>query len=217
MKKLPKHTYVSLSSVLLYLEDIELIEEVFKKNCKSYTILTEEYEVDSIEELKQIGTLEFDDIRFQSQEPRVTLKISSLSTSIFASEDNAVSTGIVSKLVEILEPRSVPSIYSIRTILNCIVAIVVILLLFQTTIKLDEIIKVTIVFIQILLGVAINSNFIFKSNTDKRTVLYAKNQTLKTNFFVEYKNQIILLIIGGLITLVVQVLVQWVKEKILSP
>lgn len=216
MKKLPKHIYVSLSSVLLYLQDIELVEKVFQNNCKSYEIVTEEYEVDSIEELKELGTLEFKQISFLSQEPRVSLDILSFSTRIFSSEDNAVSTGIVKKLVEILEPRSVRLISSMWTSLNSIVSIVAIILLSQSLIKLDDIIKSIIVSIQLLVLVATFLSYIFQSDTDKKIVFYATNKRPKVNFFLEHKNQIILLIIGGLITLVIQILVQLIKEKILT-
>ncbi|PHM09460.1 hypothetical protein [Nostoc sp. 'Peltigera malacea cyanobiont' DB3992] len=218
MKKLPKRISVSLSSVLLYLQDIELIEEVFKNNCKSYKIVTEEYEVDSIEELKQLGTLEFEKIGFQSQEPQVSLDILFSSTRIFCYEDNVVSTGIVSKLVEILEPRSVPSTYIIRSNLDIIVSIVAIFLLFQPVIKLDDFIKSIIVYIQFGFLVPRIYNFIFQRNRniDKRIVFHAKNKSPKVSFFLEYKNQIILLIIGGFITFVVQILIQWIKEKILA-
>ncbi|WP_375477134.1 hypothetical protein [uncultured Nostoc sp.] len=220
MKKLPKHISESLSPVSLYLKDIELIEEIFKINCKSYTILTEEYELDSLEELKQLENLEFYKIRFQSQEPRVSLDISSLSTSIFISEDNAISTGILTKLKKILEPRIVPSVsnnYSLRANLNLMITIVSAFLGLQKLIIIDDFTSITISIVLLVLLITINSNLIFKSNADKLPVICTTNQTLKTNFLLEHKNQIRLLMIGGLITLVVQVLVQWIKEKILLP
>ncbi|WP_375496463.1 hypothetical protein, partial [uncultured Nostoc sp.] len=102
MKKLPKQIYASLPSVSLYLKDIEILEEIFKSNCKFYTIVTEEYEFESLEQLKQLEKLDFEEIRFKSQEPQVSLKISSLSTSSFISEDNAISVGILTKIKEIL-------------------------------------------------------------------------------------------------------------------
>ncbi|MGJ5632048.1 hypothetical protein [Nostoc sp. CALU 1950] len=220
MKKLPKQISVSLPSVSLYLKDIELIEEIFKSNCKSYTIVTEEYEFESVEELKQLESLDFDEIRFKSQDPRVSLNISSLSTSSFISEDNAISTGILTKIKEILEPRVVPSISEIssrRATLNFIVSIVSLIVYLQNIIIIDVFVKYIILIIQIGSLIVINSNLIFKADKDKITVIIAKDTSKRTNFFLEHKNQIRLLIIGGLITLVVQVLVQWIKQKIFSP
>ncbi len=220
MKKLPKQISASLPSVSLDLKDIELIEEIFKTNCKSYTIYTEEYEFESLEDLKQLESLDFNQIRFQSREPRVTLNISSLYTSSFTSEDDAISTGILSKLKEILEPRivsTISSIYSTRTNLTLIVTIVGFLLVSQNIIIINNITKLTISLIEVVLLIAINRHLIFKSNRDKLPVIITNNPSLKNNFFLEHKNQIKLLMIGGLITLVVQVLVQLIKEKILNP
>jgi hypothetical protein len=220
MKKLPKQISASLPSVSLDLKDIELIEEIFKTNCKSYTIYTEEYEFESLEDLKQLESLDFNQIRFQSREPRVTLNISSLYTSSFTSEDDAISTGKLSKLKEILEPRivsTISSIYSTRTNLTLIVTIVGFLLVSQNIIIINNITKLTISLIEVVLLIAINRHLIFKSNRDKLPVIITNNPSLKNNFFLEHKNQIKLLMIGGLITLVVQVLVQLIKEKILNP
>lgn len=220
MKKLPKQIYASLPSVSLYLKDIEILEEIFKSNCKFYTIVTEEYEFESLEQLKQLEKLDFEEIRFKSQEPQVSLKISSLSTSSFISEDNAISVGILTKIKEILEPRVVPSISEIssrRATLNFIVSIVSFIAYLQNIIIIDIFVKYIILIIQIGSLIVINSNLIFKADKDKITVIIAKDTSKKTNFFLEHKNQIILLIIGGLITLVVQVLVQWIKQKIFSP
>jgi hypothetical protein len=220
MKKLPKQISASLPSVSLDLKDIELIEEIFKTNCKSYTIYTEEYEFESLEDLKQLESLDFNQIRFQSREPRVTLNISSLYTSSFTSEDDAISTGILIKLKEILEPRivsTISSIYSTRTNLTLIVTIVGFLLVSQNIIIINNITKLTISLIEVVLLIAINRHLIFKSNRDKLPVIITNNPSLKNNFFLEHKNQIKLLMIGGLITLVVQVLVQLIKEKILNP
>jgi hypothetical protein len=220
MKKLPKQIYASLPSVSLYLKDIEILEEIFKSNCKFYTIVTEEYEFESLEQLKQLEKLDFEEIRFKSQEPQVSLKISSLSTSSFISEDNAISVGILTKIKEILEARVVPSISEIssrRATLNFIVSIVSFIVYLQNIIIIDVFVKYIILIIQIGSLIVINSNLIFKADKDKITVIIAKDTSKKTNFFLEHKNQIILLIIGGLITLVVQVLVQWIKQKIFSP
>jgi hypothetical protein len=170
--------------------------------------------------LKQLESLDFNQIRFQSREPRVTLNISSLYTSSFTSEDDAISTGILSKLKEILEPRivsTISSIYSTRTNLTLIVTIVGFLLVSQNIIIINNITKLTISLIEVVLLIAINRHLIFKSNRDKLPVIITNNPSLKNNFFLEHKNQIKLLMIGGLITLVVQVLVQLIKEKILNP
>lgn len=53
MKKLPQSIFILLPPVRLFVEDIELIEEIYKINCKSYKIRTEEYEIDCLEELKE--------------------------------------------------------------------------------------------------------------------------------------------------------------------
>lgn len=115
MKKLPKSISIFLSPSRLFLNDLELLEEVYKDNCQSYKINTKDYEIDCVEEIKQLGSSKFNFIQINSYNPSVTLTISSDFTEIYSSTNNILSTGIITKLQELLKHRRSPLIYSTST------------------------------------------------------------------------------------------------------
>ncbi|MEH2043169.1 hypothetical protein, partial [Nostoc sp.] len=54
--------------------------------------------------------------------------------------------------------------------------------------------------------------FFLKFGFAKFPVLYLEKRVEKNNFFLEHKNQIMLLLIGGIVTLTVQILLQYIKN-----
>ncbi|MBE9197614.1 MULTISPECIES: hypothetical protein [unclassified Nodularia (in: cyanobacteria)] len=225
MKKLPKYVYTSLPPVKLFLEDIEKLDAIYQTYCQCYIICTEDYELDSLEELKQLGQSEFYQIRFQSKQPQVSLKMSDYETTIFALEDDIESIGIVTKLKEILETRCIKSkshktlwlfLRLLKSFLPMFIFLIGYFLLEKNIINVNDVIQVTIVYVVIISSLII---FIFHLITEdkKYPVVYMINEPNKYNFFVEHKNSIMLLIIGGFITFCGQILVQLIKLQILDP
>jgi hypothetical protein len=115
MKKLSQSISISLSPVKVFIEDIELIEKIYKDNCEFFRIRTEEYELDSVEELKALNIKKYNFVEFTSKQPYINLVISSDSTRIYSSANDINSTGIVLKLKDILKSCRSPFIYSFST------------------------------------------------------------------------------------------------------
>jgi hypothetical protein len=221
MRKIPQYIFMSLPPVKIFLEDIEKLDAIYRNNCKSYTICTEDYELDSLEELQQLGKSEFYKIKFQSQEPHISLEMLDDGTKIFAYEDDAASTGIVTKLKETLEIRCIKS-RSDRNLWSWFPMIffsVLSLSLSKNIINLDNQFQMNLVILLSIFAIIvfIIDVLISQAEHKKIPVFYMINQTPNKNFFIEYKNQIILLVIGGTITLSVQVLSQWIKQTLLDP
>lgn len=209
MKKLSQSISIFLSPVQLFIEDMELIEKVYKDNCESCTICTEEYELESIEELKQLDVKTFSLVEFNSQHPYISLVISSAHTMIYSSAHDVKSTGIVTKIENILTSRRSPFIYSVSTwswiIGGC--TIILMFLSFQDFISSNETVICTVQGLELLsLMVQV---FLLKFGNAKFTVVYLKSKNDKSNFFIEHKN----LFIAGVITLIVQLLFLWIKER----
>src|SRR4030043_175056 len=107
MRKIKKPISIKIRPIRLFLEDVKEIENVFKEHCETYTILTDDYELESLEELEKIGKEKITGLSFKSSKPDISLNISKNGVSIYSSPDNEdiTSTGILSKLKDILSAR----------------------------------------------------------------------------------------------------------------
>jgi len=210
MKKLSQSISVFLFPVQLFIEDMELLEKVYKENCESCTIRTEEYELESIEEFKKLDIKTFSWVEFNSQNPYISLVISSVHTMIYSSEHDVKSTGIITKLKDILTSRRSPFIYSVSTwswiIGGC--TIILMFLSFQNFILSNTTVSYTVLGLE-LLSLIVQA-FLLKFGNAKFSVVYLKSKNDKSNFFTEHKN----LFIAGVITLIVQLLFLWIKQSI---
>jgi len=209
MKKLSQSISIFLSPVQLFIEDMELLEKVYKDNCESCTICTEEYELESIEELKQLDVKTLSLVEFNSRNPYISLVISSAHTMIFTLEHDVKSTGIVTKLKDILTSRRSPFIYSVSTwswiIGGC--TIILMLLSFQDFILSNTTVSCTVLGLELISLIV--QLFLLKFGNAKYPVVYLKSTNDKSNLFIEHKN----LFIAGVITLIVQLLILWIKER----
>ncbi|MBD2730493.1 hypothetical protein H6G96_30300 [Nostoc sp. FACHB-892] len=203
-----KSIFIYLLPVKLLIEDMELIEKVYKDNCQAFTILTQEYELDSIEEIKQLDNKRYTFIEITSRNPYIHLILSSDNTEIYSFEDDVNSTGIVTKLKDILISRRSPFIYSAST-WSFIIQICITILAFLSLpnlLLINETTKYTILCLELILFLI--QIFFLKFGTKKFPVVYVKNKTDKTSFLLEHKNSFI----TGVIAFVVQLLVLSVKE-----
>lgn len=210
MKRLSKSISIYLLPVKLLIEDMELIEKVYKDNCQAFTILTQEYELDSIEEIKQLDNKKYTLIEITSRNPYIHLVISSDNTKIYSFEDDVNYTGIVTKLKDILKSRRSPFIYSAST-WSFIIQVCITILAFLSLpnlLLINETTKYIILCLELILFLI--QIFFLKFGAQKFPVVYVKNKTEKTSFLLEHKN----LFITGMIALVVQLLVLLVKETI---
>ncbi|MEJ6487908.1 hypothetical protein N0Y54_42980 [Nostoc punctiforme UO1] len=209
MKKLSQPISIFLSPVQLFIEDMELLEKVYKDNCESCTICTEEYELESIEELKQLDVKTLSLVELNSRHPYISLVISSEYTMIFSLEHDVKSTGIVTKLKDILTSRRSPFLYSASTWSWIIGGCTIILMFFsfQDFILSNKTVSFTVLGLELL---SLIVQAFLRFGNAKFPVAYLKSKNDKRNFFLEHKN----LFIAGVITLIVQLLFLWIKERI---
>lgn len=211
MKKLKKSISIRIPSVTIFLEDIKEIEEVFKENCNLVKIHTESFELDSYTELQNIGEEKLNCLSFISYEPSIHLELGIYDAYIYSQSDDAVSTGIVNKLKEILDKKvnliKYVSNYKLIVLLNALNLMLYVLNQRNQSLYF-EVAEYANVLVIILL--------VFLSLKIKHSTIFVKNKN-ENKFLKNHKNQILLLIIGGCITLGVQILVQtfvqlWIKH-----
>jgi len=111
MKQIDKGIWIKIPSSRLYLEDIEAINDIYKEHFEEYEIITERFELDSIDELLKLGQDKINKITFKSENPHVSLELMPTRAEINAWSDDVKSAGVVAKLKNILDKRLTPLRY----------------------------------------------------------------------------------------------------------
>ena len=216
MKRKEKPSSVEIPPVRLFLEDLEEIEEVYKKYCKELKIETEDFEFDSVEELKNIGKDKLNSLSFNSHDPYISVNFSPSNARIYSSEPDPKSVGIVAILKNILDKRLTP----LRHLISKWVLIILNILLFISVMAflilkdLNENMNIIAIiplsfFIFWILWMMWGWRFDIK----KHSVIYLKNRSSKKNFFSRKKDDIILAIISSIFGCLLTLLVIYLTGK----
>jgi len=107
MKKIQKPLSKELPPVKIYLDDLKQIYEILKEKVKSIEITTEDYEVDDINQLKNLDSKKLNYLSMECSDPHITIEFDSSSASIYFAEDSTYNRGILSEIEEILTKRRV--------------------------------------------------------------------------------------------------------------
>jgi hypothetical protein len=194
MKKLTQSTSTDLPPAKLFLDDLEEIDKILKESCSSYTLTIDEYELDSINEIKEIEERQdFYDLKITLDEFYFILNIGQY-WSYIISEDTLLCIGIIEKIKPIIQKRRKRRFFTLfyPLILN-------VLLLFSVAIDkyyidiYSGLIEYIILGIMMLLNIIILIDIIstFRNTTNKFTVFTTKKSTEQTNYFTKNKDQII--------------------------
>jgi hypothetical protein len=102
MKKKKQSHIENLRPVILYLDDIEQIVEIFKTISDKVEISTEEYKYENISELQNLSDERLSDLNIEIKEPYVSLGFKKCNVSLYRADDDAVTVGLCEKLKEFL-------------------------------------------------------------------------------------------------------------------
>ena len=115
MKKIPKSIDINISPVVLYVEDLEEIEEIYKDNFKDYKIiakskkLEDDFEFSSIKELTEDfnkkGIVKLNNLSFSAYDPYICTEFENTNARIYSSDNDVKSIGITNKLKNTADKR----------------------------------------------------------------------------------------------------------------
>jgi len=101
-----KSTYVeSLGPVKLFLNDVEEIVSILREVSATVDIRTDEYSMESVEELKKLDVDCIHELTIQCREPYVSLELDRYRIWLYIAEDTPVSRGLFEKVKEVLVRR----------------------------------------------------------------------------------------------------------------
>jgi hypothetical protein len=102
MKELKRPIHKGLPLIRMYLEDVQAIYNILRNNCSSVIIKTEKYEISDVTKLKDIGENQIHTLRFECQDPYVSINFLPFEGRLYISEDSTITRGILSQIEDIL-------------------------------------------------------------------------------------------------------------------
>lgn len=203
MKKIPKSIDINISPVVLYVEDLEEIEEIYKDNFEDYKIIAEskklgdDFEFTSVKELTENfnkkGIVKLNNLFFRAYDPYICTEFKNINVRIYSSDNNVKSMGITNKLKNAIDKRPVVYKFLANNYLF-LVSIFILLLVDKLLFETYPIIIMVLLLLYLAWGF-----WSYNLLTKKYSVIYLKRRNLQKSFLSENKNRIILAIILALI------------------
>lgn len=203
MKKIPKSIDIKISPIILYIEDLEEIEEIYKNNFEDYKIIAEskkledDFEFASIkefaEDFNKKGIAKLNNLSFGAYNPHISIEFKNTDAIIYSSDNDVKSIGITNKLKNIVDKR--PKFYKYFDSIYLYFLILLLLLLANILPEpIDIVVKVLLTLFFIIW-----SFWRYNLLTKNYSVIYLKRRNLQKSFLLENKNKIALALIVSLI------------------
>ncbi len=102
MRRLTRSHSEDLKPVLLYRDDLEEIERIFKEVSDDIGIRTDEFRLDAVEEVEGIGHSVISSLKFDISNPYVSLEFAPSWLRLYISRDDNESRGVFEKIKQVL-------------------------------------------------------------------------------------------------------------------
>ena len=206
MKKLKTYESIKIPAVTLYLEDLEKINQVFQENAQEYNIKADEYGLDSFDEIQNIAAQKLNKFAVKSGQPYISIKFDKDGACISFMTSDRFARGMAKDIEEILKHRKKWQKYV--TGLDALVIMFFLLalqgaILIAVNYKYVQQIPNYLMRILEILFVGASVLYFVKI---KHTEIHLNNKPMK--FWSKEKEKVFLLIIGGGITFLVQILLK---------
>lgn len=259
MKKIKQSISTVLPTAKIFLDDLEEIDKILKESCSpynitfnknenelnsinvikedkileesysSYTITLDEYELSSIDEIKEIKEKQdFHNLKIELTKPYFYLNMDKFRTYIYSDED-ALCIGIIEKIKPIIQKRRKPYFQKVEPyILTGLIIILLIFILFLTILLFNPSLKSYLnlyldLIKNVILGTMILSSIFlivitifilfrfWNKNKNKFIVFTSKKSDEPSNLFIKNKDQIILSSISAAIGALLVTLFTWFR------
>jgi hypothetical protein len=211
MKKIKQNITTYLSKAKLFFDDLEQIDKLLKESWSSYTLIIDEYELDSIDEIKSIEEKkDFHELEVRVRQPYFRLTIDQRRTYI-SSDDDPVCIGITEKIKPIFKKRTkiLDDFHGFEWVLPMLLSWLNLFLSHYYKDLYPDSIEYIIFGLIILLCIGI---VVFGNH--KSIVFTTKKSNEESNYFTRNKDQVITILLSGLIGLATGIFIAWVRPRI---
>ncbi len=203
MKKIPKSISIVISPVVLYIEDLEEIEEIYKDNFEDYKIIAKskklenDFEFNSVQEFTENfnkrNIIKLNNLSFKAYNLSIDVDFKNDIAIIYSSDNEAKSTGITNKLKNIANQR--PLFYKV---LNNIFLFYI---FFFVVLLLDKLLpEMNFIIIIISLLLVLWGFWMYNLLTKNYSIIYLKRRNLQKGFLE--RNKIAIELIGTVVAII---------------
>ncbi len=198
MKKLPLSHREKLNQSKFYLDDIENIVEIFREASGEVRIETKGYALDSVQELANLGSETINDLKISIQHPHVKLELQNFIIELYIGDDSPLSRGIFEKVKAIVNKKNKSFISTLRNSafgvgLSSAFLFLGVIAAFQQSWSL-----VTLALIAAI-TCAFWARWAWNEHFGRYSIIMLKKQAEHKSFVERNKDQIILIIVSGLV------------------
>jgi|GEM_PF-2974495 len=227
MKIISQNLLTPLPQAKLFLDDLQEIDKILTESwpSSSYTLIIDEYELNSINEITQIvGKEDFNKLEIRVSQANFNLILNGriIFSSYISSSRDSICIGTIEKIKPIIQKR--------RPKYNYFIFLVIFMFLLMFINYLDKnyynlysgliegIVLVTAFLLSVAILVFIIRDF-YVSNKRKGVIVFtAKTSTQQTNYFQRNKDQLITILISGVISGIIGIVVglslAWFRFKL---
>jgi len=200
MRKISQHTTKEYQPMVLYLDDLQKIVDVFGDHGIKYCLNSEKFSYDNLQEIVE-NEQKIKSLAIKSTDPYVSIEFNSHSASVRVINDDLISTGIFHKIDSIVKKR-VRFLFS-KLVIGILYTVFYSLSLACTLLRVGN-------YISDLFLVMGTSIFIFggHTNLNKRVIIHSFKSDNKSNFFKRKRDELTLLLIGSVITFLVTIMIR---------
>ena len=215
MKKIPKSISIKISPVVLYIEDLEEIEEIYKDNFENYKIIAEskkledDFEFDSVQELTERlnrkNIVKLNNLSFTAYNSCMDIDFRDIEAKIYSSNNDVKSIGITNKLKNVADKRPMSHKYLSNYLPMFLLFNLFLFLSSSINILPEPVHKITNVLLILLF--IIWSFWWYNLKTKNYSIIYLERKSLQKGFLERNKNVIgligtIIAIFGIIITFI---------------
>jgi len=213
MRKIAKSKSETIGPVILYFDDLGLLVDIFNEACESVEIETNGYELDNINEIKDLREELITSLSIKGINPYVTLEFSPHSIRLYISEESFVQIGVLESVKNFLSIRARKWSWLTQNSFGAGASIPIAFSFIIYAFNKPDLHSIGLA--TLTLGIAIMWNWSnYHGTLNRHTIIYPlENRRGKRTFFQRNKDQIVLIFLTAIVTSVITFLVtKWLTN-----
>lgn len=214
MKERPKSIYKDLPPIKLYLDDVREIYEILKEHCATVVILTDRYELNDVDTLKNIEVDSLNQLTIQGSNPYVSVEFKEGNAHIYMQEDSITNRGILSKIDDALKrcKRSIARLFvGWQFYAFSLFTVMIANVLIGTFVRGWVMISLIICMVVLYLGLLVYASTL---DTKKYSTIVLTERRGEKSFFTRNKDRILVGTITAIVTAILTFVVIKLAESI---
>lgn len=204
MEKIPHSYSEKLKPVVLYLDDIQIIVDVFKEASENIEIVSSNYKFNDVDELKELKREYINELTIHVNSPHISFDIRNSDGMLYSSSGGVTERGVIQTIKTYikLSNKHFSFFYSLIYPLIIFYTGVILFIIYDTGYYFN----ISII-LMVLGSILYLTNYY--NNFYRKSYVYLCDRIDKPNFFKRKKDEVILASLSALFLLFIYLLVDW--------